>query len=82
MTPWTAASQTSLSITNTQSLLKVMTIDLVMPTNHLILCRPLLLLPSSFPASGSFPKSQLFSSGGQSIDASASASVLPMNIQD
>ena len=53
-----------------------------MPFNHLILCRPLLLLPSSFPASGSFPTSQLFASGGQSIGVSASALVLPMNIQD
>ena len=52
-----------------------------MPSNHLILCRPLLFLPSqSFPASGSFQMSQLFASGGQSIGASAL--VLPMNIQD
>ena len=51
-----------------------------MPSNHLVLCH-LLLLPSSFPASGSFPMSGLFASGGQSIGASASASVLPMNIQ-
>ena len=51
-----------------------------MPSNHLILCRPLLFLPSSFPAPGSFPMSRLFGSGGQSI--AASASVLPMNIQD
>ena len=48
MTPWTAAFQTSLSITNSQSLLKLMSIELVMPSNHLILCRPLLLLPSIF----------------------------------
>ena len=54
----------------------------VMPSNHLTLCRPLLLLPSIFPRSGSFPMSQLFASGGQSIGASASAWVLPMNIQD
>ena len=53
-----------------------MSIELVMPSNHLILCRPLLL-----PASGSFLMSQLFASGGQSIGASASSSVLPMNIQ-
>ena len=53
----------------------------VMLSNHLILCCPLLLLPSIFPASGSFPMSQLFTSGGQSTGASASASVLPMNIQ-
>ena len=47
-TPWTAACQASLSITNSQSLLKLMSIDLVMPSNHLILCRPLLFLPSIF----------------------------------
>ena len=48
-TPWTAARQASLSITSSQSLLKLMSIELVMPSNHLILCRPLLLLPSIFP---------------------------------
>ena len=50
MTPWTAARRASLSITNSQSLLKLMSIDLVMPSNHLILCHPLLLLPSIFPS--------------------------------
>ena len=50
VTPWTAACQASLSITNFQSLLKLMSIKLVMPSNHLILCRPLLLLPSIFPS--------------------------------
>ena len=50
MTPWTAARQTSLSITNCQSLLKFMSIKSVMPSNHLILCHPLLLLPSVFPS--------------------------------
>ena len=69
-------------ITNSQSLLKLMSIESVMPSNHLILCCPLLLLPSIFPASGSFPISQFFTSGGQSIPASASISVLPMNFQD
>ena len=54
----------------------------VMPSNHLILCRPLLLLPSIFPVSGSFPMSQLFASGGQSIGVSTSTSVLTMNNQD
>ena len=49
-TPWTAAWQVSLSITNTRSLLKLMSIELVMPSNHLIRCRPLLLLPSIFPS--------------------------------
>ena len=49
-TPWTAARQASLSITNSQSLPKPMSIESVMPSNHLILCRPLLLLPSIFPS--------------------------------
>ena len=80
-TPWTTACQASLSITNTGSPLKPMSIKSVMPFNHLILCR-LRLLPSVFPASGSFQMSQLFTSGGQSIGVSASASVLPMNAQD
>ena len=53
-----------------------------MPSNHLILCHPLLLLPSIIPASGSFPISQLFAPGGQSIEVSASTSVPPMNTQD
>ena len=50
MTPWTAAHQDSLSITNSRILLKLMSIELVIPTNHLILCHPLLLLPSNFPS--------------------------------
>ena len=50
VTPWTAAPQASLSITNSQSLLKLMSIKLVMPSNHLILCHPLLFLPSIFPS--------------------------------
>jgi len=53
-----------------------------MPSNHLILCHPLLLLPSIFPSIRVFSMSQFFTSDGQSIGASASASVLPMNIQD
>ena len=136
VTPWTTAHQASLSITNTWSLWKLMSIESVMPSNHLILCRPLLLLPSIFPSirvssnesalrirrpkdwSFSFnispsneysglisfridwfdlvavqgtlsrvftnttvQKLQFFTSGGQSIGASASASVLPMIIQ-
>ena len=80
VTPWTAACQASLSITNSWSLLKIMSIELVMPSNHLILCRPL-LPPSIFPSIRVFPLSQLFASGGQRIGASASASVLPMNSQ-
>ena len=59
-----------------------MFVELRMPSNHLILCCPLLLLPSIFPASGSFPMSRLFPSSDQSIGASALASVLLMNIQD
>ena len=81
-TPRTAVHQASLSITNYQSLLKLMSIESVMLSNHLILCRPLLLLPSIFPRIRSFPMSQFFASGGQSIGVSASASVLPMTIQD
>ena len=49
-TPWTAARQASLSVTNSQSLLKLMSTELVMPSNHLILCRPFLLIPSIFPS--------------------------------
>ena len=79
-TPWTAARQAPLSLTISWSLLKFMSIESVMLSNHLILCRPL-LLPSIFPASGSFLMSQLFASGGQSTGASVSASVLPVNIQ-
>ena len=81
-TPWTAARQASLSITNSQSLLKLMFIESVMPSNHLILCLPFSYCLQSFPVSGSFQMSQHFSSGGQSIRVSTSASVLPMNIQD
>ena len=66
---------------NSQILLKLMFIKLVMPSNHLILCHPLFCL-QSFPVSGSFKMSQFFASGGQSIGVSASASVLPMNIQE
>ena len=82
VTPWTAARQVSLSITNSQSPLNPMSIELVMPSNHPILCRPLLLLSSIIPSIWVFPMSQLFTSGGQSIGVSASASVLPMNTQD
>ena len=59
VTPRTAAHQASLSITKSQSLLKLMSIESVMPSNHLILCCPLLLLPSIFPTSGSFQMSAL-----------------------
>ena len=81
-TPWIAARQASLSITNSQSSRKLMSIELVLPSNHLILCCPLLLRPQSFSASGSFQMTQLFASGSQSIGVSASTPVLSMNIQD
>ena len=81
-TPWTAALQASLSITNSWSLPKAMSIESVMPSNHLILCCPLSSCLQSFPVSGSFPTSQFFTSAGQSIGVSASTSVLPMNTQD
>ena len=81
-TPWTAARQASLSITNSRSLLKFMSIESVMPSNHLILCRHLLLLPSIFSSIRVFSRSQFLQSGGQSTGHSASASVFPVNIQD
>ena len=81
-TPWITAHQASLSITNSLSLLKLMPIESVMPSSHLILCRPLLLLPPIPPSTRVFPMNQLLPWGGQSIRVSASASVLPMNIQD
>ena len=81
-TPWTAAGQTFLSITNPWSLLELMYIESVISFNNLILCHPLLLLPSIFPSIRVFFMSQLFASGGQSIGILALASVLPMNIQD
>ena len=77
-TPWTAACQASLSIITSWSLLKLMSIKSVMPSNHLILCHPLLLLPSIFPSIRVFFNDP----DGQSTGAAASASVLPMNIQD
>ena len=78
-TPW--IRQASLSITNSQSSLKLLSIESVMPSNYLILCHPLLLPLSIFP-SIRVSSSELFASGDQRIGASASASVLPMNIQD
>ena len=81
-TPWITAHQASLSNTNSRSSHKLTSIESVMPSSHLILCRPLLLLPPILPASESFPMSQLFTWGGQSIGVSASASVLPMNTLD
>ena len=82
-TPRTAARQASLSITNSQSLLKLLSIESMMPSNHFILLSPpFSSCPQSFPASGSFPLCPLFASGDQSFGASASAAVLPMNIQN
>ena len=80
-TPWTAALQAFLSFTIALSLLKFLSTESMMPSNHLILCHPFSSCLQSFPASGSFPMSQLFVSGGQSIGASASPPVLPMNIE-
>ena len=79
-TPWTAACQASLSITNSQSSLRLTSIESVMPSSHLILCHPLLLLPP-ISASESFPMSQLLAWGGQSTGVSALASFLPKNTQ-
>ena len=79
--PWTIAYQAALSFTISWSLLKLMSVYSVMPSNYLILCHPLLLLPPIF-LSLEVLMSQLFVSGGQSIGASAPASVFPMNIQD
>jgi len=81
-TPWAAARQASLFIANSWSPPKPMSIELVIPSNHLILCCPLLLLPSIFPSIRVFSNESLFASGGQSIGVSASKSVLPMNTQD
>ena len=66
-TPCIAACQASLSINTSWSSLKLMSIESMMPLNHLILCHPLLLPPSVFPASGFFPMSQFFALGGQSM---------------
>ena len=77
-----SARQASLSITSSRSLRKLMPIESVMPSSHLILCCPLLSCLHSFPASGSFQMSWFFTSGAQIIGVSASASVLPMNIQN
>ena len=77
-TLWTVAHQAFLSFTISQSLLKLMPIESVVPSNHLILCHPLLLLPSIFP-SINISMSWFFASGSQSIGTSASAPILPMN---
>ena len=82
-TPWTAALQASLSITNSWSLHKLMSFESMMPSSHLILCHLLLLSPSIFPSIRErFTRSQVTTSGGQSDGVSASASILPKNIQN
>ena len=80
-TPWTTACQASLSITNSRSSPKPMFTESLMPSTISYSVIPF-SCPQSFPASGSFQMSQLFTSGGQSIGVSASKSVLPMNTQD
>ena len=72
MTPWTTARKISMSIINSPSLLKFMFIELVMTSNHLILCRPLLLLLSIFPSIRVFSSESLFASGGQNIGSAYS----------
>ena len=79
-TLWAATPQASLSFTTSQSLLKLLSTESMLTSNYLIPWGPF-SCPQSFPASGSFPMSQFFTSGGESIGASASASVFPMNIQ-
>ena len=85
-TPWTAARQASLSITNSRSILRLISIrvsDAIQPSPTIeSSVIPFSSCLQSFPASGSFQMSQFFASGGQSIGVSTSASVLPMNIQD
>ena len=85
-TPWISARQDSLSITNSRSSLRLKSIESVMPSSHLILCRPLSQWVNSFPISwlfsvNSFPLSQHFTWGGQSTGVSASASFLPKKSQ-
>ena len=80
--PRTAARQASLSFTISWTVLKLMSVETVMPSNHLILCCTLLLLPSILPSIRVFSNESVLCTGGQSIGVSPSASVLPMNIQD
>ena len=82
VTSWTAALLASLSITNSWNLFKLMSIESVMPSNLSSSVVPFSSCLQSFLASGSFPMSQFFTSGGQSIGSLASASVVPMNIQN
>ena len=79
--PWTAACQVSLSFTVAWNLFKFMSTESVMPSNHPIICCSFSSCLQALPAAGSFPVSQLFTTDSQSIGVSASALVLPMNIQ-
>ena len=79
--PWIAERQASLSITNSRSSLRLTSIQSVMPSSHLILCCPLLLLPPIPPSIRIFPMSQLFAWSGQSTGVSASASLPPKKSQ-
>ena len=80
--PWTTAHQASLSITNFQSPPKPMSIELVIPSNHLILCHPLLLLPSIFPSNRVFSNESALCIRWPNYWVSASTSFPPMNTQD
>ena len=82
VTPWIAAHQASLFITNSWSLLKLMSIESVMPSNYLILCSHLLLPPSIFPSIRVFSSKSVLRIRWPNIGISASAPVLPMNIQN
>ena len=81
VTPWTVAHQASLSINNSWNLFKLLSIESVMPSNHLILYCSLLLLSSIFPSIRVFSNESALALSGQSFGDSAAASVLPMNIQ-
>ena len=81
-TPWTAVCQASLSITSSQSLLRLISIKSVMPSSHLLFCRPLLLLPSIFPTIRVFSKESVLRIRWPKYWSFSSASVLQMNIQD
>ena len=81
-TPWTTALQASLSITNSWSSLKLMSIESVMPSNHLILCHPLLLLPSIFPSIRVFSSEPALHIRWPKYWSFGLTSVLPMNTQD
>ena len=81
VTPWTAVCQASLSITNSRILLKLMSTELVMPSNYLILCHPLFLLPSLFPSIRVFSNDSALHISWPQYWSFNSASVLPMNIQ-